>query len=126
MILADTSVWIDHLRGTDTVLAGLLEQNTVLAHPWVTGEVALGNLRNRGEVIDSLQNLPQATVASDAEVLRLVETERLYGLGIGYVDAQLLASTRLTRGTRLWSNDKRLAQAATTLELVFTPAPHPR
>lgn len=126
MILADTSVWIDHLRSTDPVLADLLDQNVILAHPWVTGEVSLGNLSKRDEVIGSLDRLGQASVATDAEVRRLIENEALYGLGIGYVDAQLLASTRLTRDAELWTRDKRLAQAARRLGCAFTPTPHPR
>lgn len=112
MILVDTSIWIDHLRAADSELIGLLQDGHVLAHPWVTGELALGHLSRRSEILGLLRNLPQAIVATDAEVLTLIETQDLAGLGIGYVDAHLLAATLLTPEARLWTRDKRLAAAA--------------
>ncbi|MBI2306137.1 MAG: type II toxin-antitoxin system VapC family toxin [Rhodocyclales bacterium] len=112
MILVDTSIWIDHLSRRDERLFGLLSAGQVLAHPFVTGEVALGNLRQRETVLELLLNLPRATVASDDEVLHLINADRLHGLGVGYVDAHLLASTMLTAGARLWTRDKRLASVA--------------
>lgn len=121
MILVDTSIWIDHLRCGDAVLFGLLGNGAVFAHPWVTGELALGNLGQREEILELLHGLPQATVAADPEVLRLVEQESLYGAGIGYVDAQLLASARLTPDARLWTRDKRLSALAKSLALGFQP-----
>ncbi len=84
----------------------------MLAHPWVTGELALGHLSRRSEILGLLHNLPQATVATDDEVLTLIGKRQLFGLGIGYVDAHLLAATALTPATRLWSRDKRLALVA--------------
>lgn len=125
MILVDTSVWIDHLRSGNATLARLLDNSAVVAHPWVTGEIALGNLNRRAEVIGLLHGLPQATVATSDEVLRLIEQEGLYGAGIGYVDAQLLAAARLTPDTALWTRDKRLSAVATRLGLDFAPIPHP-
>ena len=83
----------------------------MLIHPWVIGELACGNLRNRSQVLELMQGLPAATVASDAEVLLLIERDRLMGLGIGYVDAHLLASARLSH-CRLWTQDRRLAAVA--------------
>ena len=109
MILVDTSVWIDHLRVWDRELAQLLQDGHVLAHPCVIGELALGQLSRRGEILGLLRNLPRAQAATDAEVLSLVENRQLYGLGIGYVDAHLLAATLLTTGADLWTRDKRLA-----------------
>lgn len=126
MILVDTSVWIDHLRSGDETLAGLLDNSAVLAHPWVIGELALGNLSRRDDVIGLIRGLPQATLATDDEVLGLIEQEALYGAGIGYVDAALLAATRLTSDTALWTRDKRLSSAAARLGLGFQPAPHPK
>lgn len=117
MILVDTSIWIDHLRTGDAALVRLLNDNAVLAHPWVTGELSLGDLRHRDEVISLLRGLPQAVVADEDEVLRLVDREGLYGAGIGYVDAQLLAATRLTPDARLWTRDRRLATVTAQLEL---------
>ena len=112
MILADTSVWIDHLRGGDPALTSLLQNGEVLAHPWVTGELALGHLAQRSEILGLLHNLPQATAATDVEVLTMVDNHQLFGRGIGYIDAHLLAATMLTTGARLWTRDKRLAAVA--------------
>lgn len=117
MILVDTSVWIDHLRSPDRALVRLLDRGQVLVHPFVTGEVALGNLRQRHLVLESLRLLPQATVAAHDEVLNFIERQRLFELGIGYVDAHLLAATRLTAGATLWTRDKRLRLAADGLGL---------
>lgn len=121
MILVDTSIWVDHLRVGQPVLARLLEQGRVLAHPWVTGEIALGSLSQRQQVLGLLGGLPQAEVASASEVATFIEHHRLYGIGIGYVDVQLLAATRLTADARLWTKDTRLAAAAARLELVADP-----
>ena len=122
MILVDTAVWIDHLRTGNATLAQLLNGSVVLAHPWVIGELALGNLSNRQEILGLLHGLPQATVAQDDEVLELIERDALHGAGIGYVDAQLLAASRLTRDTRLWTTDKRLSAVAARLGLDFQPS----
>lgn len=123
MILVDTSVWIDHLRSTDATLVRLLNGNAVLGHPWVTGELALGNLTQRDEIIGLLRGLPQATVATDDEVLQLIQREALYGVGIGYVDTQLLAATRLTSDAKLWTRDKRLAMPSARLGLAAAIEP---
>ncbi len=112
MILVDTSIWIDHLRTGDPELGELLRDGQVLAHPWVTGELALGHLSRRSEILGLIHNLPQATVATDGEVLTLIDKRQLFGLGIGYVDAHLLAATALTPAARLWTRDRRLALVA--------------
>jgi predicted nucleic acid-binding protein len=111
VILVDTSVWVEHLRHGLPRLATLLQDGEVLIHPWVIGELACGNLRNRSQVLELLQGLPAATVASDAEVLLLIERDRLMGRGIGYVDAHLLASAQLSY-CRMWTQDRRLAAVA--------------
>ena len=123
MILADTSVWVDHLRAGDKALAALLDAGMVLAHPFVIGELALGNLRQREIVLKALADLPPAGVATDAEVLHLIERHALSGRGIGYIDAHLLAAVKLTAGAELWTHDKRLHAAAAQLRLALT---HPR
>ena len=115
MILVDTSIWIDHLRVGDTLLSALLERGDVVVHPWVTGELALGTLADRDEVLHLLGSQPQAVVADDDEIMRLIEVHRLAGTGIGYVDAQLLAATLLTPDARLWTRDRRLAQVSIRL-----------
>ena len=120
MILADTSVWVDHLRASDKALAALLEAGMVLAHPFVIGELALGNLRQREIVLKALADLPQARVAMDAEVLHFIERHALSGRGIGYIDAHLLAAVKLTAGAELWTNDKRLHGVAVQLGLAIT------
>ncbi len=117
MILVDTSLWIDHLREADARLTQLLTSGQVLAHPFVTGELALGNLRNRAAVLGALQDLPQASVATETEVLHLITTKGLFGLGIGYIDAHLLASVLLTPGALLWTRDKRLLAASAQLSV---------
>ena len=121
MILVDTSVWIDHLRSGDPGLAAVLEGGRVLMHPFVLGELALGNLKNRGEVLALLGRLPASPTATDSEVLGLIERRALMGRGIGYVDVHLLASAALADLGRLWTRDRRLAEAATELELAFDP-----
>ncbi len=121
MILVDTSIWIDHLRAGDPDLIGLLGRGRVLGHAWVTGELALGQLSGRREILTLLGNLPQATIASPSEVVALIENRQLYGIGIGYVDAQLLASTLLTTDARLGAGDKRLQAAAARLAIDTQP-----
>ncbi len=111
MILVDTSVWVEHLRHGLPRLATLLQEGKLLIHPWVIGELACGNLRNRGEVLELLQGLSAASVASDSEVLLLIEREQRMGRGIGYADAHLLASAKLSH-CQLWTQDKRLAALA--------------
>ncbi len=121
MILVDTSVWIDHLRAGSATLARLLERGAVLGHPWVVGELALGQLGQRGEVLGLLGSLPQATVATPAEILTLIERHELHGVGIGYVDAQLVAATKLTPGAALWTTDRRLVAVASRVGHAFDP-----
>lgn len=115
MILVDSAVWVDHLRSGDDRLAALLDRGLVLAHPFVIGELALGSLRRRAEILSALLDLPQATRAADDEVLAFIDRVGLHGLGIGYVDAHLLTSVRLTPDARLWTRDRRLLAAAARL-----------
>jgi predicted nucleic acid-binding protein len=115
VILADTSVWINHLRAVDERLSGLLDRREVLGHSFVTGEVALGHLSRREAVLSRLRDLPQAIVATDEEVLDLIEQNALFGRGIGYIDAHLLASVRLTADSQLWTSDRRLRAVAAEL-----------
>jgi len=117
VILVDSSVWVDHLRAGDVALERLLVNGDVLAHPFVIGELALGNLRQRDLVLDALGQLPRTVVASDEEVLRFISGLRLFGRGIGYVDAHLLAAARLTPDARLWTRDRRLRTVAADLGL---------
>ncbi len=112
MILVDTSVWIDHLRTGSAELVRALNNGMVLCHPFVVGEIALGRLKDRGLMLETLLDLPTAVVATDAEVRRMIDRFSLFGLGVGYVDAHLLASVRLTPGTTLSTRDRRLDEIA--------------
>ena len=117
MILVDTSIWIDHLRSGEEPLIDLLNSSQILAHPFVIGELACGNLRKRDEVLRLLNDLPQALVASHEEVLHFIERNKLMGQGVGYIDAHLLASTALTHTALIWTRDKRLQKIARKLKL---------
>jgi predicted nucleic acid-binding protein len=117
VILADTSVWIDHLRSGDGGLDRALTAGSILAHPFVIGEIALGQLRERKRLIETLRALPMADVATDDEVLRMIDGAKLFGRGIGYVDAHLLAAARLSGNATLWTRDRLLREAAQDLGL---------
>lgn len=112
MILVDTSVWIDHFRSGDTTLAQLLTEDRVLTHPFVVGELAMGHIRGRDLTLYWLRQLPQATLASDDEVLSFIRRHGLAGTGIGYVDVHLLAATRLMSWCSFWTRDRRLRSVA--------------
>ena len=118
MILVDTSVWIDHLRAGDTELAALLNGNQVLMHPFVLGELACGNLRNRSEVLSLFKDLPHVALAA----LFCIERHALMGRGIGYIDAHLLAAVTLDGLARLWTRDKRLRTLVNSLALTYRKA----
>ena len=119
MILVDTSVWVHHLRDGAPALAAALEQGLVLIHPFILGELACGNLKNRDEVLQLLEKLPAAPVATDAEARDFIERCALMGRGIGYIDVHLLASVALAGTAHLWTRDKRLAAVAADLKLVY-------
>ena len=118
MVLVDTSVWVGHFRSGDQRLASLLEQEEVVSHPLVVGELACGNLPRREETLDLFERLPQAVIAGHDEVMRFIRSEGLIGMGLGYVDVHLLASARLT-GIPLWTLDQPLATAADKLGIRF-------
>jgi predicted nucleic acid-binding protein len=117
MILADTSVWVDHFRKRDGALYQQLQQNAICIHPFVVTELVLGNLPDRQKTIASLDLLPMVKVAQMSEVRRMIEAHSLFQRGIGLVDAHLIASTFITPHTVLWSRDKRLRDIAETLGL---------
>ena len=114
MILVDTSVWVAHLRVADRQLSALLLEEAVLCHPFVVGELACGTLNRRSEILGLLRQLPQAPVVEQDEVLAFVDAHTLMGSGLGWVDVHLLASATLA-GERVWTRDRRLAQAARRL-----------
>ncbi|MEI9928527.1 MAG: type II toxin-antitoxin system VapC family toxin [Sphingomonas sp.] len=124
MILADSSIWIDHLRAANPLLVAALDRDDVVCHPFVVGEVAMGSLRDRAQIVRSMQQLPQVERATDGEVLILIERHRLFGTGLGYIDTHLLASALIADETTLWTRDRRLRDAAARLRLVGFPPVH--
>lgn len=112
MILADTSIWIDHFRHSDAELRRVIEEDMLLCHPFVIGELALGSLRDRTTVLAFLAAQRQAAVATHDEIMIMIDRHGLFSMGIGYTDAHLLASVLLNRGSALWTRDKRLRTAA--------------
>jgi len=116
MVLADTSVWIQHLRRGEPVLADHLCEGAVLMHPFVAGELACGNLRDREAILHDLGTLPQVKTATHGEVLLLLEDRRLWGRGLGWIDVHLLASALISH-CELWTYDKRLAHVVSELGL---------
>ena len=114
MTLVDTSIWVDHLRHSDKHLAALLEAGQVLCHPFVVGELACGNIRNRTEILDLLKALPRVVVADHDEVMHFLTENRLHSRGLGWIDLHLLASTSLSKAT-LWTGDRALMNAAEQL-----------
>ena len=122
MILVDTSVWINHLRSEVFHLSDLLDDDQVVMHPMVVGELACGNLRDRANVLETLLDLPGMLTAFADEVLVFIERNRLMGRGIGYVDMNLLASVALDETVRLWAVDRRSHGAAVDLGLAYEPA----
>jgi predicted nucleic acid-binding protein len=114
MILVDTSVWIEHLRYGTAGLGALLDEGNIACHPFIIGELACSNLKNRTEILTLLKNLPVAAVANDDEVLKFVEGRQLMGKGLGYIDIHLLMSALLT-GIPLWTVDKKLQELAASL-----------
>ncbi len=124
MILVDTSIWIDHFRYGDTELRKIIEDDQLLCHPFVIGELALGSLREREAVIAFLTAQREAVVATHAEVMTVIDRHSIFSMGIGYTDAHLLASTLLDQRARLWTRDKRLAAAAQQVGATVYASPH--
>lgn len=118
MVLVDTSVWIAHLREGEDNLIHLLNNGEIACHPFIIGELACGNLKNRVEILTLLQSLPSAIVAEHVEILQLIEDHKLMSRGIGYIDVHLLASAILTE-IPLWTFDKKLDGVSGLLKTAF-------
>jgi predicted nucleic acid-binding protein len=114
MTLVDTSVWVLHLRQGNIGLEKLLSNGEVFCHPFIIGELACGNLKNRSEIIALLQTLPEAIQAEHEDVMHFIENNRLMGKGLGYIDVHLLVSALLS-GVPLWTLDKKLNEMAAKL-----------
>ncbi len=115
MILIDTSVWIDHFEHGLYQVNDLLIAEEVVMHGFIIGELAMGNLRPRKQILTDLADLKPIKIATNEEVLGFVNTYRLHGTGLGYVDAHLLASARITSGCELWTRDRRMKKTAADL-----------
>lgn len=119
MIVVDSSIWIDHIHHGEPVLTSLLLREHALMHPHALGEIALGSIRNRENILTRFLRLPVPFIAKDGHVLSLIEDEGLVATGIGYTDAHLLASALLTPGGKLWTRDKRLSAQADRLDVAY-------
>ncbi|HDH10771.1 MAG TPA: type II toxin-antitoxin system VapC family toxin [Nitrospirae bacterium] len=118
MVLVDTSVWISHFRKNSSQLKQLLMNESVACHPFIIGELACGNIKNRKEIISLLYALPQTLVAGHDEILAFIENKKLMGIGIGLIDVHLLASALLSNFP-LWTTDKRLRTTASKFNILY-------
>ncbi len=114
MILVDTSIWVNYFRHGNAHLEKLLSNAEVICHPYIIGELACGNIKNRKEILSLLHALPMASTIDLVEYFYFIEHNKLYGRGIGFVDINLLASAMLSQ-IKLWTDDKRLMMAADKL-----------
>lgn len=114
MVLADTSVWIDHLKKGQPRLAALLRDGAIASHSFVIGELACGNLANRGSFFAELNTLPRVLCSTHEEALQFIDDRKLWGRGIGWVDVHLLASALLSN-CEFWTLDVRLHQVASEI-----------
>src|SRR6476659_1049267 len=95
MILVDTSIWIDYInKGFEDHLGFLLAGESVVMHDFVIGEIAMGSIKNRRVQLAFFGSLHRVPTAQDHEVRLLVETERLHGTGLSFIDAHLLTAAR--------------------------------
>ena len=118
MILADTSIWIDHLRSGNPAMVNLLAQGQILMHPFIVAELSLGSLRDRQTTLRTLESLLHTNVAHLTEVRHMIEAHALYSRGIGLTDAHLIASCLITPGTRLWTRDAAMKKVAAALGIL--------
>ena len=118
MVLVDTSVWVVHLRNGNIGLETLLNEGHVVCHPFIVGELACGNLKNRAEILSLLQALPVATHVEHEEVMKFIEDHALMGKGLGYIDIHLIASAVLTE-IPLWTVDKKLSEVSSKLGIAY-------
>lgn len=120
MVLIDTSVWVSHLRHANFRLQKLLEEGRVVSHPFIVGELACGNISNRTEILSLMQSLPMLDVIEHEESLIFIEHNQMMGKGLGFVDVHLLAAAMLA-GIPLWTQDRKLKQACSLLDIEFSP-----
>jgi predicted nucleic acid-binding protein len=121
LVLADTSIWVTHFRKSENHLIQLLELGFVACHPFIIGELACGSIKNRHEIIQLLEALPNVPVLEHQEVMSFIESRKIMSKGIGYVDTHLLGSSILA-GIPIWTLDKSLAKVSSTLEIEYIKA----
>ncbi len=119
MVLVDTSVWVHHFRSSESQLISLLNNSEVMIHPFIMGELACGNLRNRREILSLLNSLTSTDILDPNDVLFFIEKNSLMGKGVGLIDVHLLAAAKL-ENVPLWTNDKNLATLAKKLDLGYS------
>ena len=120
MILVDTSVWVSHLRYGNSHLKELLNNGDVVCHPFVIGELACGNIKNRDEILLLLHSLPAVRSVEHNEVLRFIDSHRLMGKGLGLIDIHLLISTLLS-DILFWTHDLKLRVASFEFNTAYCP-----
>lgn len=121
MILADTSIWVDHLRSSNPTMVSLLNRGKIAMHPCVVAEIALGSLNNRTLKLGAMDSLRRVKVAQLSEVRRMIEAHALYSKGIGLTDTHLIASCLITPGTQLWTRDAAMMRAAAPFGILVGP-----
>jgi predicted nucleic acid-binding protein len=121
LVIADSSIWMDHINKGDSELVALMKQRRVRLHPMIIAEIALGSIKQRAIMLEELNAFPQVDSATHSEVMAMIEWMELFGKGVGYVDAHLLAATRQLRSGTLWTRDKKLKAQAMRLSIAHQP-----
>ena len=119
MIVVDSSIWVDHFRSHNEVLSELLVGQDIVQHPFITGELAMGSLRQWQDTVDELRALPQLPVVSDERLYTFVFANHLFGSGLGFVDVHLLAAACGAGDTKIWTRDARMAASAGSMGIMF-------
>ena len=122
VVVVDTSIWIDHLRSGDPRLKQLIADKSLFQHPFIIGEISVGNLATREQTVRALRGLPQIEPVSEEEFHRFLGAAELFGTGLGFVDVHVLAATAATPGAEIWTGDRRMLEQAERLGLTYTPA----
>jgi predicted nucleic acid-binding protein len=121
IVLVDTSVWIRFLSNRAPYAAeldALLSRDEVIGHDFVYGELLIGDKGERKQLLADYEQMHQAAVVPHDDVVAFVRSRCLYGVGIGWIDAHLLASALVGR-LKLWTADPRLAAAASDFGIAY-------
>lgn len=121
IVLVDTSVWIRFLSNRTpyaTELDRLLKRDEVSGHAFVYGELLIGDVGGRRQLLNDYEQIHQAPLVPHGDVVEFVRARRLHGRGVGWIDAHLLASALVGR-LRLWTTDARLAAIAAELGIGY-------